>query len=70
MPSFFNRSSSSGLSERDRLNALHALYETVLEPSHSDIIDTHLYNIHLTQRRTVVLDVGTGTGMSSFFSPT
>ncbi|WVQ64907.1 uncharacterized protein L199_003076 [Kwoniella botswanensis] len=62
MPSFCNRRSSSGLSERDRLDALHALYETVLEPTHSDIINAHLYNIHLTQRRTAVLDVGTGTG--------
>ncbi|WRT65699.1 uncharacterized protein IL334_002645 [Kwoniella shivajii] len=56
-------SSTASLTEKDRLNALHALHMAALEPHHSNVIDSHLHSIHAIHRRSSILDVGTGTGM-------
>nr|XP_018264729.1 uncharacterized protein I303_02908 [Kwoniella dejecticola CBS 10117]OBR86887.1 hypothetical protein I303_02908 [Kwoniella dejecticola CBS 10117] len=74
MPALFdkilrpNSSIGHSLSERDRINASYALHKTILDPYHTQVINTHLHNIHLSQRRTSVLDVGTGTGKFWFYA--
>ncbi|WWC68619.1 uncharacterized protein I206_102549 [Kwoniella pini CBS 10737] len=73
MPQFFDkimRPSTSvvhTMSEKDRINALYTLHRSILDPYHTEVINAHLHNIHLSQRRTSVLDVGTGTGKFWFY---
>ncbi|ORX33694.1 hypothetical protein BD324DRAFT_584803 [Kockovaella imperatae] len=48
-----------------RLDTLHQLHMTLLEPYHSQTIHTHLAAIHSTGRRSRVLDVGAVSGPSA-----
>nr|XP_031862936.1 uncharacterized protein CI109_001411 [Kwoniella shandongensis]KAA5530008.1 hypothetical protein CI109_001411 [Kwoniella shandongensis] len=58
-----SRPTSSGLSERDRLETLHTLHRAVLGAGYTDTVTSHLAAVHATGRRSKVLDVGTGTGV-------
>ncbi|RSH82739.1 uncharacterized protein EHS24_007733 [Apiotrichum porosum] len=50
------------MSEQERLDWLHVMHMSLLNPSHDDLIMQHLAKVHASGRRSKVLDVGTGTG--------